>query len=133
MSDSNLKAVKNVYAAYDRGDLEAVLAELSPEIVWTNPYPPHVPLAGSFEGHAAFRRFVGLIKETTQSQAFEVRDFVAQGDKVVVLGWERVIARSTGRIYENPWAHVWSFRDGKAVSVRVYGDTAAVGAAFQQA
>jgi ketosteroid isomerase-like protein len=133
MSESNLQAVKNVYAAYERGDLDAVLATLSDEIVWTNPYPPHVPLAGVFEGHAAFRRFVSTIRSATESLVFEVREFVAQGDKVVVLGWERVIAKPTGRIYENPWAHVWTLREGKASSVRVYGDTASVGAAFQKA
>jgi len=131
MSDINLRAVKNVYAAYDRGDLDAVLATLADDIVWTNPYPAHVPLAGVFKGHAAFRRFVGAIRESTESLAFEVHELVAQGDKVVVLGWERVIARPTGRVYENPWVHVWTLREGKAFSVRVHGDTAAVGAAFQ--
>jgi hypothetical protein len=132
MSESNLRTVKNVYAAYDRGDLDAVLAALADDIVWANPYPPHVPLAGVFEGHAAFRRFVGAIRESTQSLVFEAREFVAQGDKVVVLGWERVIAKPTGRVYENPWAHVWTLHEGKARSVRVFGDTAAVGAAFQR-
>ena len=132
MSESHLQAVKKVYEAYERGDLDAVLAVLADDIVWANPYPPHVPLAGVFEGHLAFRRFVGAIRESTESLAFEVREFVAQGDKVVVLGWERVIARPTGRVYENPWAHVWTLREGKACSVRVFGDTAAVGAAFQR-
>lgn len=132
MSGANLEVVQGVYAAYDRGDLAGVLARLSEDIVWANPYPPHVPLAGVFEGHAAFRRFVGAIRESTQSLAFEVREFIAQGDKVVVVGWERVIARPTGREYENPWVHVWTLRDGKGVRVQVHGDTAAVGAAFQQ-
>jgi ketosteroid isomerase-like protein len=77
MSESNLRVVKDVYAAYDRGDLDAVLAALADDIVWTNPYPPHVPLAGVFEGHAAFRRFVGAIRESTQSLTFEAREFVA--------------------------------------------------------
>jgi hypothetical protein len=106
MSESHLQAVKKVYEAYERGDLDAVLAVLADDIVWANPYPPHVPLAGVFEGHLAFRRFVGAIRESTESLAFEVR--------------------------ENPWAHVWTLREGKARSVRVFGDTAAVGAAFQR-
>lgn len=132
MSDSNLKTVKSVYAAYESGEVDAVFAALGEDIVWTNPYPAHVPLAGSFEGHAGFRRFLGTIREATQPLAFEVRDYVAQGDTVVVLGWERAIARPTGRVYENPWVHVWTLREGKARSVRVHGDTAAVGAAFQR-
>jgi ketosteroid isomerase-like protein len=131
MSDANLRAVKEVYAAYERGDLEAVLARLAEDVVWANPYPAHVPLSGEFRGHEGIRRFVSTIKGSSESLAFEPREFIAQGEQVVVLGWERVRARPTGRIYENAWVHVWTLRGGKASSVRVFGDTAAVSEAFR--
>ena len=132
MIESNLSAVKGVYAAYDSGNLEAVLAGFSADIVWANPYPAHVPLAGEFRGHEGIRRFVSTIKNSSESLAFEPREFIAQGEQVVVLGWEKVRAKPTGQIYENPWVHVWTLRGGKAVSVRVFGDTFAVSEAFRQ-
>lgn len=131
MIESNLRVVKDVYAAYERGDLEAVLAGFAADIVWTNPYPPQVPLAGEFRGHEGIKRFVSAIKGSSESLVFEPREFIAQGEQVVVLGWERVRVKPTGRIYENAWVHAWTVRSGKAISVRVFGDTAAVSEAFR--
>ncbi|HYI00438.1 nuclear transport factor 2 family protein [Hyalangium sp.] len=132
MIESNLRAVKDVYAAYDRGDLGAVLAGFTADIVWANPYPAHVPLAGEFRGHEGIRRFVSAIKASSESLAFEPREFIAQGEQVVVLGLEKVRVKPTGRTYENAWVHVWTLREGKAASIRVFGDTAAVSEAFRE-
>jgi uncharacterized protein len=59
--------------------------------------------------------------------------FVAQGDKVVVLGYERSIAKSTGRSLEQEWAHVYTLRDGKIAEGRFFEDMAAEVVAFSAA
>ena len=62
--------------------------------------------------------------------AFEIREFIAQGDSVVVLGFDESLVKSTGRTYHNEWVHVWAVQDGQLASVRTYNDTAAAAAAF---
>ena len=46
------------------------------------------------------------------------------GESVVVLGRYTGRAKETGKPLDVPFAHVWSFRDGKAVLFRQFLDTA---------
>jgi ketosteroid isomerase-like protein len=55
----------------------------------------------------------------------EVRELVAQGDKVVAIGVDRVRSKATGRAYDGWWVHVLELRGGKVRRVREYIDTAA--------
>jgi ketosteroid isomerase-like protein len=53
-------------------------------------------------------------------------DFIAEGDRVVVIGRVAWRNKATGRIAETPKVDVWRFRDGKAVEFAEYYDTARV-------
>ncbi len=75
-------------------------------------------------------QFYSLLNEVIDYEQFEPREFVAQGDKVVVLGYERGRVKSNGHGFEGRWAHVITLREGKVTRLEAYGDTAAVVAAF---
>lgn len=75
------------------------------------------------EGDAVF----ATIDREAEFEAFEPRTFMAQRDKVVVLGYEKVRSKRTSRTYENHWVHEFTLAGGKIVE---YCDTAAVAAAF---
>jgi uncharacterized protein len=129
----NTKKVQDIYAAFGRGDIAAILNSLADEIEWHHPGPPDVlPWAKSRHSRAEVEQFFKVLGETHEFEAFEPREYVAQGDTVVVLGWSRARAKSTGRIYEEHWAMVWTFRNGKVVGYRAYDDTAAMVAAFKK-
>jgi uncharacterized protein len=51
-------------------------------------------------------------------------EFVADGDTVVALGDYGGTYKATGKPFKAPFAHVWKFRDGKAVSFQQHTDTA---------
>jgi quinol monooxygenase YgiN len=55
---------------------------------------------------------------------FAPTEFLAQGDRVVVLGALHARVTETGRSYENEWAMVWTLRDGKVAGLQIYEDTA---------
>lgn len=64
---------------------------------------------------------------------FEPREFIAENDKVVVLGQMQARVHASGRTYESPWAHVFTLRDGKICSFQYYSDTAASERAYMTA
>jgi uncharacterized protein len=64
---------------------------------------------------------------------FEPEDFIAQDDKVVVLGRFSHSVKSTGRVSASAWAHVWTVKGGKVTHFREYVDTAAVSRAYTAA
>jgi ketosteroid isomerase-like protein len=57
-------------------------------------------------------------------------EFLDAGDEVVVLGRYTARGKRTGRRLDVPYAHVWSFRAGKAVRFRQFLDTAGWNAAL---
>ena len=56
--------------------------------------------------------------------------YIAQDDRVVVLGHCAWKFKQTGKIVETPKADSWRFKDGKAVEYYEFYDTAQVHAAL---
>jgi uncharacterized protein len=75
----------------------------------------------TYKGAAEFFMAVG---ESLEPQQFELRDYIAQGTKVVVLGYQRGKAKPTGRPYEIEFVHLWSLRHGRFTEFWVFNDTA---------
>jgi ketosteroid isomerase-like protein len=112
----NIDIIRGLYAAFGRGDLEAILAPLDPEVSWRTPGPPDLPTAGLRHGIPAVREFFPLLLNTFDITEFNPQDFLAGGDKVVVLGTSREGPKGTGRLVDFRWVHVFTFRDGKIVA-----------------
>ena len=134
MSDqTNLGVVQQIYAAVGSGDIPALLSLLTDDVEWTLQGPSVIPWAGPRRGREGVAEFFSLLGETLEFEQFEPREFVAQGDTVVVLGYERSLVKPTGRTFEQEWAHVYTLKDGKIAKARVIEDTAAQVVAFDAA
>ena len=131
MSDStNVDVIQRFYGAFGRGDIPAALDLLADDVEWIFRAPSVIPFAGTRRGREGVAQFFSLVEETLEFQQFEPREFVAQGDMVVVLGFERNLIKPTGRTFEQEWAHVYALRDGKIAKHRGFEDTAAYVAAL---
>ena len=127
----NTEAVKQMYAAFGRGDKAALMEGFANDVEWQIGGPAAIPICGCRHGREQVAQFFTVLAETLETQQFEPRQFIAQDDMVVVLGHERQRARSTGRSYEGDWVQVFTLRDGKVVKYREHFDTAAALAAFR--
>jgi ketosteroid isomerase-like protein len=127
---TNLQIVQEAYAAFGRGDVEAVLSIEHPNTELEIAGPTEIPWAGSFRGRDGARRYFAVIEAEAEFDAFEPQAFLAQRDRVVVLGFEKVRSKRTGRSYENHWVHAFTLAEGKIIQFREYCDTATVAAAF---
>jgi hypothetical protein len=65
-----------------------------------------VPFKGTYCGRNGVGKFFQGPAEAVEVQAFEPREFVAQGDMVVALSFYQFHTRKTGRTYETHWAMV---------------------------
>ena len=128
---SHLETVQALYAAFGRGDMPAMLALLAPDIQWDYPPSDEIPWAGSFRGHDGVNRFFAAIVGSVDFEGFEARRFLTQDDSVVVLGWEKLRVKRTGRTFETHWTHAYTLSNGKITTFREYTDTAAAEAAFR--
>ena len=127
---TNVAVVQQAYEAFGSGDVFGVLDLLTDDVVWTFQGPSTIPFAGVHRGRQEIVQFFALVGEALEFEQFEPREIVAQGDTVVVLGYERSLAKATGRPLEQEWVHVYTLRDGKIAMGRFFEDTAAEVAAF---
>jgi ketosteroid isomerase-like protein len=112
MSDA-LTTVQNVYAAFGRGDMPALLALLQDDVEWRFLGDSRTPLRGSFRGPGQVAEWFGLVAQHEGIQVFEPRQFLAGADHVTVLGFERTQALPGGGVFETEWVHVWQLREGR--------------------
>ena len=131
MSSKNVHIVQEIYAAFGRGDIPAVLEAMAPDVEFTFPDSAVIPYAGARRGPDGIAQFLLALDESVDIAEFVPVQFIALGDDGVALGHERVTAKSTGRVFQANWAMVWSVRDGKVARIREYTDTDAIAGAFR--
>ena len=125
---NNTEIVKAIYAAFQRGDIDAILNALTDDVEW---YLPGVaPFAGHRHGRDQIRQFFEQLGKAVRIDNFDVREFIAERDKVVVLGNERATALETGQHFEMDWAHVYTLRGGKVAAIHLHEDTHASASVF---
>jgi ketosteroid isomerase-like protein len=133
MSDQeNVRTVKAMFEAFGKGDLPGALAFLAEDVEWRLAGPTEVTYAGTRRGRDQVAELFKLLEQTSDFEQFEAQEFIAQGDRVVVLGHERQRVKATGLVAENDFAMVFTVRDGKITHFRNYEDTAAVAAAHRK-
>ena len=123
---ANTRLVQQAYQSVGAGDFQSLLNSLAEDVQWQLPEMENVPFAGTWHGREEVGRFFSTVDQAQAVVEFEPEDFIAQGDKVVVLGRFASHVKSTGRVSASAWAHVWTFKDGKVTHFREYVDTAAV-------
>jgi ketosteroid isomerase-like protein len=122
--ENNVQVVKDFFAAIGSGDREALLALAGEDIEWIIPGKDW-PLAGTHRGHAGL---VDLLETASRSieTSTEPREFVAQGDRVLVVGFASGRIKATNKTFEDDWIFAITVRDGKLTNIREYVDTQAL-------
>ena len=59
------------------------------------------------------------------------REFVAQGDRVLVVGFATGKIKATNKTFEDDWIFAITVREGRLTSIREYVDTQALARAAQ--
>jgi uncharacterized protein len=114
--------VRRGYEAWNRGDVEAVIQFLHPDIKWEG--YTHVPESGTLLGREEVRSWLERFLEAWEELDIEVTDLIENGDQVIALVSFRALGKESGVEVEGGVdAHIWTVRDGKAVAVRLYQGT----------
>ena len=132
MEAANTKVVQDAYAAFGRGDIQALLGYMTDDIHWRPVIgtAAYVPFAGECSGKPAVAEFFRQVAATEEFEQFEPREFVAQGNTVVAIGHYRARTKSTGKTFDSDFVMVFTMRDGKVAAFREFADSAGINAAF---
>ena len=123
----NVSMVKRLYDAFKRREVHSIMDMFADDAVMHGPAPSGVlPWGGTYNGRSGVAQFFKALGESLEPQQFDLNDIISQGNKVVVLGYQKGRAKPTGRLYETEFVNVWTIRNSKFIEFRVYNDTAAL-------
>ncbi|MFN0006460.1 MAG: nuclear transport factor 2 family protein [Planctomycetota bacterium] len=123
---NNVRVVQEVYGAFGRGDIPAVLGAFHPKIEWreaeSNPYQPS---GKPWIGPEAILENL-FVRLGAEWDAFTVhpRQFHDAGGTIVVELRYTGTYKATRKKLDAQACHVWAIRDGKIHSFQQYVDTA---------
>jgi uncharacterized protein len=126
----NVQIVKDAFAAMGRGDRQALLALFAEDIEWIIPGEDW-PLAGTHRGHAGLANLLQKASETIEISYPEPPEFVAQGERVLVVGFARGRIIATNKTFQDHWVFAITVQNGKLTSIREYIDTQALARASE--
>ena len=130
--EKNVQSVKDFLAALGRRDREGLLALANEDIEWIIP-GENWPLAGTYLGHAGLEKLLEKANDTMETSFPEPPEFIAHGDRVVVVGIATGRIKATNKKWEDHWVFDIIVRDGKLTKVREYVDTQALARAAKTA
>jgi ketosteroid isomerase-like protein len=126
----NVQIVQDFFAAMSRGDEQGLLSLVAEDIEWIIPGEDW-PLAGTHRGHAGLADVLQKASEEIEMTYPEPPEFVAQGDRVMVVGVATGKIKATNRAFKDDWVFAITVQNGKATKIREYIDTQALARASE--
>jgi hypothetical protein len=130
-TDDNVKLVKGVMDAFLRGDVEPLLAALTPDAQIKAVIPDGTPLSGEFRGREGFLRYFQAQAEVMEVLDFTNIEFMGSGSKVVIVADEKFRVKRTGTVCETETATVFTLEQGKIAKLSALADMSAIVDAYR--
>ena len=109
----NAAIVRAMLEDYLRGDVDASLAHFHEEVEWRDQF-------GTYQGRQGVAESVTRWAGTWESLEMEITEMIEAGDHVVVMMRQTGRGRGSGVPVEGITAWLYTVRDGKIASARVY-------------
>jgi uncharacterized protein len=126
----NIQTVTDFFAAMGGGNKQDLLALVADDFEWIIPGEDW-PLAGTHRGHAGLTDVLQKASEEMEISTSERREFVAQGDRVLVVGFATGKVKATNKTFKDDWVFAITVRNGKLTNIREYIDTQALARASE--
>lgn len=95
--------VERLFAAFQDGDLDALIATVHPDSKWTYIGANPKLARAEFSGHEKVRSFFARILSRLDMESFDADEWIVAGDTVVIFGGEAGTVRATGQRFRNEW------------------------------
>ena len=118
MSQENVEVVRRIYEAVNRRDWDAAFRDQSPDIELTT--PPTGPRAGTYRGREEIQEYWEGWLAPFEAVTVEPEEIFEGGDQVVAFAKVRARPDGSSAEIEVRNGHLWTFRDGKPVSLRLF-------------
>ena len=119
-AEQRISILRAAYAAFNRGDIDAAVQSLAPDIDWTE--PTEFPGGGSYHGRDGAKKYLTNSRASVAEVISEPEQFIPAGDRIVVFVYARVRPKDSTTWQEVRLADVYLFRDLTPIQMHAFAD-----------
>ncbi|HTW58803.1 MAG TPA: nuclear transport factor 2 family protein [Terriglobales bacterium] len=119
-TENAITALRAAYTAFNRGDIDAAVSSMDPQIDWNE--PAEFPGGGHYDGVAGAKRYLTQSRAGVAEVISEPERFIPSGDRIVVFVHARVLPKNSNQWQDIRLADVYTFRNGKAIEMHAFAD-----------
>jgi ketosteroid isomerase-like protein len=120
MSQENMEMFKRGFDAYQRRDIDALLATVDPEVEWYPLLPVLLRGETVYRGHGGVRELVRELDAAFVEFQAELSDIRDLGERVLASGKIRGRGKESGVATESDIVWLVELKDGKGLRIREY-------------
>lgn len=129
-AESPAQTVQRLFPLLAEGKSAEAAALFADSVSFSIAHPPGIPWVPEVDSAEGMRTFFELLQTHVQAKEFDLRQVIAEGDDVVLIGRMVSGVKKTGRDIETPFALHTTVRDGRITRYHLYEDTYAVAKAY---
>ncbi|MGN6531276.1 MAG: nuclear transport factor 2 family protein [Ginsengibacter sp.] len=130
METNNQQIIEQMYNDFASGNIPAVLACFSKDVIWRRPGAPFIPFSGTFTGMDEVMKMFEIQNKALKMKSFVPDKICTNEDTVAVIGHDEAEVIETGKTYAADWVQAFTFEKGKIIYVQVFMDTKLMADAF---
>ena len=115
-----IATLRDAYSAFNRGDMDAAVRGLDPQIEWTE--PAEFPGGRTYHGRDGVKQYLTQSRAAWADISSEPERFITAGDRIVVFVHARLRAKDSKEWQDVKLADVYTVRGGKIVGMRAFAD-----------
>ena len=112
--------LRAAYSAFNRGDIDAAVQSLDPNIDWSE--PTEFPGGGSYQGRQGAKQYLTNSRASVAEVVSDPEQFIPAGDRIVVFVYARVRPKDSTAWQEVRLADVYLFRDLTPIQMKAFAD-----------
>lgn len=126
-----VRAIYDVYVASKGQNIDPLIKSLADRSCWCSiGHSDVAKFCKDRHGTNDVRDYFRGLYEDWEMERYDVQDFVAQNDRVIMLGEVAFRHKQTGKLVETKKADIWRLEDGKVIEFYEFFDTARMEAAY---
>ncbi len=107
MNETSKAIVERMFAAFSEGNVEKILETISYDSLWIYHGTQIIPKS-EYKGKEGARKFFTGIINYTEIIHFTPKQFIVQGNMVVVLGNEHQRVKKSGKELKQEWVQIYT-------------------------
>lgn len=112
--------LRGAYAAFNRGDIDAAVQSLDPQVEWTE--PAEFPGGGTYHGIEGAKHYLAQSRAGAAQVVSQPEQFIPAGNRIIVFVHARVLPKNSTTWQDIRLADVYTFQNGRVTRMRAFAN-----------